>query len=487
MGIRFDELITCQREVMHSKSATDVNLATGSDRGRILFSAPFRRLQKKAQVFPLETNGAIRSRLTHSLEVAHLGMYIVEKVLVNINSSSDDRFRFLKEHPLAFSTLVENACLMHDLGNPPFGHFGEKAIRDWFGHKNQRDLFLSVALGRHRRGKRLFLSKQYRDFLMFDGNPQGLRIVSKLQGKDGKTGLNLTHSQLASYLKYVASPASVDKDRRFASKPGFFLSEELLVKSIWDSLKMRHNTRHPLAYIMEAADDLAYCVSDIEDGVEKNIITWKHFKEKIGEKAKEYNSSEFEAYIDAFFNYADDPGRKARILPFVSFKTKLNNDLVGFAAKQFVENIEDILCGNFDSIFDSIGNESLMLDVLKKYTREHLFKSDEAENIELAGYSIIKGILDHFKPLLDCRREDFESIVQFKENAPNIGKTDLHRRLVRRLPDSYLTAYKAAASESKNNAEEWYHRAHLIVDYVAGMTDQFALEEFQLLSGIKVV
>ena len=479
---KFKNLISNNRLLERENKEEDVNLAIGSDRGRIIFSAPFRRLQKKAQVFPLETNGAIRSRLTHSLEVAHLGMYIAEKIL----STKDLKLTFLHKNSFAFTTLVENACLMHDLGNPPFGHFGEKAIKDWF---NKNETEFKEMLGAEKKDEKKvceFFENEYLDFTEFDGNPQGLRIVTKLQGNDGKSGLNLTFSQLASYLKYVKPPNEFDKKQPFQKKPGYFLSEKDLVEKMWENLCMKKSQRYPLVYIMEAADDLAYCMSDIEDGIEKNIINWKQFEDgmtRIWEKKTKNGKVDL---LKDLFGYANDETRKTRITELISFKTKLNNDLVAFSAKRFVDNIKEILDGKASSIFNEGSDERLILDALKEFTRKNLFRSLEAENIELAGYAVISGILDHLKPLLICSKEDFNAIKEYKTDAPGIGKTDLHRRLFHRLPDSYVFSYEAAICSEADKFKEWFYRAHLIVDYVSGMTDQYALETYQLLSGITV-
>jgi len=146
-------------------------------------------------------------------------------------------------------------------------------------------------------------------------------------------------------------------------------------------------------------------------------------------------------FLKKFFDYATDENRVERIPKMTSFKTKLNNDLVKFAAESFIKNSDKILEGSASPIFDNASNEAKVLDALKKYTRRHLFRSDAAENIELAGYEIIKGILNHFKPLLACSRKAFLAITKYETKAEGLEDTDLHRRLFRRLPDSYFFAY----------------------------------------------
>lgn len=171
-----------------------------SDRGRVLFCAAFRRLQQKAQVFSMEPNAAVRSRLTHSLEVSQLGRYIADEI--------GDRLEKVEQidpvERTALVNFVETACLMHDIGNPPFGHFGEAAIQKWFQDNGADCIQRAVALKKGTLGSgdpRLI--DALADFKEFDGNPQGLRIVARLQWNTDEYGLNLTRSTLASFLKYV--------------------------------------------------------------------------------------------------------------------------------------------------------------------------------------------------------------------------------------------------------------------------------------------
>ena len=253
-----------------------------SDRGRIIFCGPFRRLQRKTQVFALESCMDVRSRLTHSFEVAHIGRYIAQSIIRQFPKEAKlEDLGLCKGREIAFVTLVETACLMHDLGNPPFGHFGEYAIRDWFKHRGKKHLKEAIDNNKDDKINDDEINKFYdtfcQDFECFDGNAQGLRIITKLQGNDGKTGLNLTYSQLASYLKYVILPDQVNTGKLFSKKPGFFYSESDIVEAIWKNLGISKNCRHPLVYIMEAADDIAFCMSDIEDGIEKRIITEDFF------------------------------------------------------------------------------------------------------------------------------------------------------------------------------------------------------------------
>jgi dGTPase len=533
----------------------DIAEETDSDRGRIIYSKAFRRLQGKTQVFPLDGNPAVRVRLTHSLEVAHLGRQIADKILLSLESTELEALGLESESSqIAFVNIVETACLMHDIGNPPFGHFGEKAIQEWFRStgkflfadslNSQRKEYTPEAAAINLEDIKLkkcidpeyifFESNLLPDFEHFDGNPQGFRIVTRLQWNVDRFGLNLLCSQLAAYLKYLQSPEECkktkddaftkgEKPHKFAKKPGFFFSEKELVIKVREALSLPEYCRYPLAFIMEAADDIAYCMSDIEDGMEKDIFLPNFFREKIIDEWKallKKASSSLLAETDRNFlpefveESKKEEYRNQDLEGFFHFKTALTLHLVRHAADQYVNNHVQILKGEFkESLLDPDSKEKLTLEALKNFAIHNLYTQKEAEDIELAGYRIITGLLNWFNPLLSCSREDFEYIVENKKkNSKTKRSLDLEHRLFHMLPNKHVRVYKDAVSQLKykldpkeekpeffdyefktlqsgnvpKDAYEWFFRAHLIVDYISGMTDNYALEKFQLYSGIRV-
>ena len=499
------DLITKER---HRDSSNDVELSlleeTQSDRGRLVYSAPFRRLQQKAQVFSLETNAAVRSRLTHSIEVSHIGRYIVSEILELIKNPENKLEPSIKnywnDNNLSISNIVETACLMHDIGNPPFGHFGEAAISEWFSSPAVYKILKRVLKTKDTKTK---LRKRVNllDFQKFDGNPQGFRIITKLQGDD-EFGINLTYTQLVSYLKYIHEPNTSKNKLHFNKKAGFYSTEKDLVSKAWDSLNMDKNTRHPLSFLMEASDDISYCISDIEDGIEKKIITDIHFFEIVGNGIKELNNSLArknkprsisDKLVEKLNGYNEDnKGDKKAISDFVSFKTTISNMIVKYVANEFVDNYNDFL--SFNRTKEMIHKESeayQILEILKNYTSSNLFSSIEAEKMELAGSAIINGLLEEFSKLLDMPAEQFDWLINQNDNKKSKkirkNKLDIHRRLFNILPKKHLSAYVTSCIASSHKDIEWNSRAHLIVDFISGMTDHFALETYQMLKGIKIV
>lgn len=471
---------------------SSLNASTQSDRGRLLYSASFRRLQQKAQVFSLESNASVRSRLTHSIEVSHVGRYLVSKIseLIQIaefkSLVKQEYIDFWQSNVISISDIVETACLMHDIGNPPFGHFGESAIANWFTNNEIGDVIYQALQIENGDDKDL-ISRLTSDFKYFDGNPQGFRIITKLQnsGSD-EYGLNLTCTQLAAFLKYVYSPNSKDKlesDRPFSKKIGFFETETEQIQKVWSALNMTPHTRHPLGYLMEASDDISYCISDIEDGIEKGIIQEDYFIDFMKQGLEKINTPT--KLTTSILKKITEPKGDLRL--FLQIKTELINQLVRDTSEKYISNMEKLFDGTHNLELINKGTEShSVLKILKDFTSLYIFTSPEAESIELSGYSIIKGLLNSFTPLLLLTKASFEALVNKDNEYIRKNSLAIEKRLFNQLPEKHVFAYKISTKGNEDLEEEWMNRAHLIVDYISGMTDNFALEVFQGLQGIKI-
>jgi dGTPase len=243
-----------------------------SDKSRIVFCSSFRRMMQKAQVFSLESNTSVRNRLTHSLEVADIGRTLTRKIGKRLEKAGIAS----PEENECMQCIVESACLLHDIGNPPFGHFGEEAIKRWFQNQGAQ-LF-----GKKRKQLELGLgtSPQLFDFQMFDGNPQGFRIATKLHCDVDLFGLNLTCSTLLASIKYP-NCGSILPGALFGKKIGIFASERNAYHRICQLSSFEPGRRYFLAYLMELADDICYCLSDIADSFEKRLISSRDFKEEF--------------------------------------------------------------------------------------------------------------------------------------------------------------------------------------------------------------
>ena len=260
MEPKYNQLLSVERmrqSSMQRKSTIDHFY---SDRSRILYSSSFRRLQQKAQVFSLEPNASVRTRLTHSLEVSDLGRTLANRIAYKLSENN-----LLDSNKIPdVVAIVENACLLHDIGNPPFGHFGEIAIRDWANTSALNSLPIGIS-----KDDKL-LNELMSDFREFDGNPQGFRTITKLHTEYDEYSFNLTFATLLCTLKYSRA-AGEEKGSGIMKKAGYFRSEEEVVERICSKTGIGLHHRYPFTYIMEAADDIAYCMSDIADGIEKRI------------------------------------------------------------------------------------------------------------------------------------------------------------------------------------------------------------------------
>lgn len=424
---KLDGLISEDRIRLSSGGATNPLIASESDKGRIINSAPFRRMQQKAQVFPLETNAAVRSRLTHSIEVSQIGRYIAQKIVKDHFSSENTYIKLA-----SFVNTVDTACLLHDIGNPPFGHLGEAAIQEWF-RENYNELT---------------------DLTNFDGNPQGFRITSFLSGYH-ETGYNLTCTQLLSTIKYPWS----NENKGDRKKIGIFSGDIKSYERCCDILSWGKNKKFPFVYLMEAADDIAYSMSDIEDGLEKNIISLELLKTKFGGNR-----------FDSKF-----------IEPFIYFKTNIINKAVELVSNNFIEKFDAILNNEDIELLEPTSEVGQELACVTDIARDYIYIHEDAEKVELAGRSIIRGLLNHLNPLLKIEANDFKYLLENDRKSIKRKGLGFHSRLFNLLPKSYIKKYLVEERE-----DEKERRAHLIVDYISGMTDDFALEMYQILEGIKI-
>jgi dGTPase len=490
-----------QKERRRPSAITDRTLEeeADSDRGRVLFCAPFRRLQNKAQVFSLETNAAVRSRLTHSFEVSSIGRYIAQQAVkaVQRTDKKDELGLNDKEKERAFITFVETACLLHDIGNPPFGHFGEIAISDWFQTK-RGDIIDLKPLGADKIGD---WEKNYQDFQHFDGNPQGFRVVTRLQPnyENDLNGLNLTATTLAALIKYpVGSTELAGREQTGKrQKAGFFQSEYEVVGWIRRVLRLSTGMRHPLVYLMEAADDIAYCISDIEDGLEKGLLESDRFCAALKLALKTILKDPAYADIKEALNRFDDQGsrksgEKRSLTPMPDLRAAVIRVMVKGVSIAFAQQQQQILFGpqNGVSLFDR--NERAILDAIKSFATDHLYNSQIVRQREITGYKVISGILDAYFPVLACPYSRFLAICKNRLCDDAGRNITVESSLVNRIGGKQMKVYCAAMGgempQTVNNPEhelkERIHRIHLVIDYLSGMTDEFAMQTFQLISGI---
>ncbi|TDR16823.1 dGTPase [Marinicella litoralis] len=489
-AINFKTKLNVNRPYDNSKKASEdpvrIEYALESDRGRIINSASVRRLQQKTQVFPLERNAAVRSRLTHSMEVQQNGRYIVKTLFKKLGTRVDELG--LNGLQPAVESLVEMACLMHDIGNPPFGHFGEVAISEWFAAHMVDFPALKNA------GNPSLAKQMLNDLLQFEGNAQAIRLTFSLQQ------MNLTYAQSASILKYTRAayepkPQANDPLSYLKKKPGFYLSEQRFVQAMNQLLDMEIGHRHPFSYVMEAADDIAYCLADLEDAVEKGILSLDELTRLLkttyvlnGGNLNESNVLSFMGNhnsLESILAMANEAGHRDTINHnheyFVKLRINLIHHLVDHASNRFIENIDAVYKGSMNQALledGSVANQ--IIKTFKQVGYEHVFNHQEVQDLELQGHRIITGLLDIYQCLLQLSKNQFTELSQ----GANYGMS-YQALLLNRIDSKIIKAYIKSTQEHQaedSGLWEFYYRCRLIQDHVSAMTDHSALDEFKLLT-----
>ena len=409
------------------------------DYDRIIFSSPFRRMQNKTQVFPLPEHIFVHNRLTHSLEVASVGRSLGNLLSENLVSE-------FSENPLIteLGTIVSTACLAHDLGNPPFGHSGEAAISNFFSNDSGKQFKEQLSEG------------EWNDFVEFDGNANAFRILThQFKGKR-PGGFALTYSTLASIVKYPFESVWATKQ-----KFGFFQSEKEDYLKIANELGMEtvpgknsQFQRHPLVYLVEAADDICYQIMDLEDAFKLRILSHDTTKN---------------LYLD-FYDPAEDKKTLRSIENTLQRVTDKNEQisylragvigkLIHECMNVFIQNQEQIMDGEFrGSLIGSVHKKQAeAMKVVKKISFSEIYNHRSVVEIEIAGYKIIGTLL-----------EEFISAVIQPENL-------YRKKILSLLPEQY-----------KTESGQLYHKIQSIVDFISGMTDIFALDLYRKINGISL-
>jgi len=421
------------------------------DFDRIVFSPAFRRLQDKTQVFPLPESDFVHTRLTHSLEVSvvgrSLGNLVGERIISKHPKLKKD---FTQFH---FGEIVAAACLAHDIGNPPFGHSGEDAIAEYFKNGSGKKFQEKIAD-----------EKKWNDLIRFEGNAQGFRIITKLQNQDVDGGLQLTYATLSALNKYPKESLT-DLEIKKASghkniykKFGFFQSEKDIFKRVAEKTGLEKPAtsenylwyRHPLSFLVEAADDICYSIMDLEDGFRLGLLSFK----------------ETESLLLPLIHKRDLSGYKKRDdnEKVGYLRAKAISDLVNLVADAFMENEKDILSGNFNKELVTVISKSNTLKKIEKASIAKIYRHRSVVEREVAGYEVLGGLLDTF-------------ITAYNEYS-NDNLTPKYRAIINLIPKRFFYAEK--------NNPELYQRLLRVIDFISGMTDSYAVSIFRKIKGISL-
>lgn len=446
------------------------------DYDRIVYSSSVRRLQDKAQVFPLQENDFTRTRLTHSLEASSLarsfGYAIGEWLLYKNEFESYKEVREL-------SALLQVSALIHDLGNPPFGHYGEDIIRNWF-----KDWF------EDEKNKDELNEQQISDFINFEGNAQTLRIVSKLQLLNDEYGVNFTYATLATIMKYPwKSNSEQGKEKE---KFAYFSSEEDLAKKVLDKVGLKEGIRHPVTYLLEASDDIAYLLADVEDAVKKGIIPWeKEYKEIKTNLSK---SEKFDNLYKGMFTYLDKQIDKnnsngipeSNLAKIQNFKVSVQGMMFNEVVKMFKLNYEDIMHGRYGikNLLEE-SEVSELVEEMQRLARKYCYTNKEVLTLELVGDKVLNGLLDMFVNSL--ARHNKKIKTKEREGKLYYLISDNFKYVCCLDEKSNLDRKKDEPIKSINFENvDTYKKLLLITDFISGMTDSYAVNLYKELIGVKL-
>ncbi len=426
------------------------------DIDRIVFSSAFRRLQDKTQVFPLPINDFVHTRLTHSLEVASVGRSLGKLVGSYIVKQGETSDTTLTSDD--FGNVVAAACYAHDIGNPPFGHSGEKAIGTYFISEKGKEIIKDLT------------PSQKKDLEQFEGNAAGFRILTNDHPSKIEGGLRLTYATLGAFSKYPTASVKPKYNelglsftkRKSHSKFGYFQSESSIMQEVANecgliqlSSKESDTTswcRHPLTFLMEAADTICYYIIDLEDGHKIKIMDTEEVEDLLFSIVNESPDTRCDKNDWKSIKHTDE-----RI---GALRAKAINTLVYESYSVFKENYEAMMTGNFDTEIPDIIHSSKHLEKIKDKSIENLYNHINVVEVELAGYKVLGGLVDIF----------LGAVLNPKQTPNN--------KLLKLLPKQFQL--------DNSDDNDIYMKAMKVCDYVSRMTDSHAIDLYRKLMGIEL-
>ncbi len=420
------------------------------DFDRIIFSAPFRRLQNKTQVFPLPGSVFVHNRLTHSLEVSSvgrsLGSAVGEFISKRYKNDLAPESQNFYQHNL--QNVIAAACLCHDVGNPAFGHSGEDAIASYF-EKNQSEL------------KSRFNEKEWADLVNFEGNANAIRVLTHQQNGKDEGGTQLTFTTLASIAKYPCEAVAKKMGIIHRKKFGFFQNEKDTFLQIADAVGLHQENdnpiifkRHPFVWLVEAADDICYNIIDMEDAHRLGIVSTSDCENLFFElvKSEAGDTKRVEDKLSMITNANER----------ISYlRAKVINALINKSIQIFKDNSEKILEGELDcALLDIYQKENKALKEIENFSIQKIYNHKAVIEIENAGYNVMYELLNHFIP----------SVIKNKEERKSYDKMAL-----KLLPQQFVY----------DNGTE-YQKVLGVIDFVSGMTDNYATDLYRKIKGIDI-
>ena len=447
-----NHIYTNQRS--NTNDTSDARSEYQRDYDRIIFSSAFRRLQNKTQVFPLPGSVFVHNRLTHSLEVSSVGRSMGNLVGKFIS----ENYKLTKEsqefYKYSIHDVISAACLCHDFGNPAFGHSGEDAIASYFD-RHETDL------------KQYFTEAEWADLINFEGNANAIRILTQQQNGKSEGGLRLTYSTLAAIAKYPCESVAKDKSQLHRKKFGFFQAQKEAFRTIAEKTNMILEQdspiiykRHPFVWLVEAADDICYSIIDVEDSQRLGIIDHDKCRKLFLNLVESLDPSQIDKTKNTLKSISDKNDRIAYL------RAKSINLLTQKSVEVYQNNFDQIVKGEFKTaLLDVIKNETeqvtkRVLDEIQRFSIENIYNHRSVLEIENAGYNVMSELLSQFiPPILKDEKE----------------RKTFEKKALRLVPAQFL--YEKGTK---------YQKVMGILDYVSGMTDNYATELYRRIKGIEI-
>lgn len=481
--MEWKKLLSLERQVEKEKEPTEFEKYPieefEKDYLTIVSSSAFRRLQDKTQVFPLDKSDFVRTRLTHSIEVSTIAKQLGLMITENKTDYLRDDFKKNPYYAKQIPVILSCAGLLHDIGNPPFGHFGEVVIGDWFKAEFEKDDFAY-------KGKpirELFSKQMINDLENFEGNAQALRILSKVKRNRDGFDINLSYGVLNTLLKYPTDSISFnqrDKDTK-KHKLGYFYAERDIIETICEATGTKNANgyvRHPLVYLMEAADDIAYATADLEDALKKGLFSLDEFKTYFRKEVQSVNNKYHKNYINQILEnleervVSEDKDGERELVAFQKWMVHVRRWLMYAASYKFSSSYEKIMNGSYLSDMFADTNYQEFINILKKAMKLFVYNNKEILKLELAAKKIIGGLLNDF----------IYAVLYWQEETEEFPMSKSDKKYVNVISANYRENYEHEKSE--NEIENLYLRFLMVTDFISGMTDSYAKTLYQELNGI---
>lgn len=470
--MKWEDILNQERFRGHSvpQSQLDGRNEFENDYTRLIFSSPVRRLQDKAQVFPLDNSDFVRTRLTHSIEVSAIGRSIgasVEKELIK-KGELDNSYQG------KISSLLAAVGLAHDLGNPPFGHFGEYSIQNYFKNffesKEYKDIISESA-------SEALSKEELEDFKCFEGNAQCFRLLTKLQYLLDENGYNLSYGTLSAIQKYPRSSTDGNKDKNpniSYKKFGYFQAE----KETFDRVVRETKTgslRNPIAFLLEAADDIAYSAADIEDGFKKKVLNFNTLKDCLGKHLNMNVEADKDLFnsLDKYMEEVHPDYPEGEEIAVQRFRIKAQGYMIESVVKAFLDKYKSMMSGTFDKEILIESSAGSLRKALKELAYKHIFTHKEIITVELVADEVIRGLLSMF----------ISAVISPESNNPKSTSYRLYQLI---SPNYRFICEQYPVKRNAKGKPSLYDKLLLVTDFVCGMTDSYAIELYRKLKGIKL-